>query len=111
MKNQSSKSNELFIDKIFPPVSRSLYESNDSILEEESYINKIFNERAKNESIVWKRPNEFSDGSYTLFQEHIEPNDIKQVIKYINMFILIFYKLFLGEIRKLLGIMCTCFNG
>ena len=69
---------KLFVDETFPPNPRSLYESSESILEDQAL--KIFQERAKQEAIVWKRPSEFLDGPFSLFQENIEPNDIKQVL-------------------------------
>jgi hypothetical protein len=38
--------------------------------------------KCQKDQIVWKRPNQFPDAGttpYVLFQEAIEPNDIKQV--------------------------------
>lgn len=75
--NKNNKNNNLFVDKIFPPNSHSLYETNETFLNSQNNI--IFEERVKNELIQWKRPSEFSDETYKLFQENIEPNDIKQV--------------------------------
>jgi hypothetical protein len=54
-----------FADPIFIPHDRSIYLGSDATGER---IN----------GVSWKRPDEFFDGEYRLFEDQIEPGDIKQ---------------------------------
>jgi hypothetical protein len=71
-----------FIDHSFLPNARSLYETNEMTSQSDQEIILTCEKKCQKEQIVWKRPNEFPDANanpYVLFQEAIEPNDIKQV--------------------------------
>lgn len=63
-----------FIDKDFPPTLMSLVKANVSASDGELADPSV----SKGLAVEWRRPSDFMEGEYQVFEAGIEPNDIKQ---------------------------------
>ena len=64
-----------FVDTSFPPIDESLYKTSESTSGGDA---SDADAGSKRKTIVWRRPSEFLEGEFQVFEDPIEPNDIKQ---------------------------------